>query len=141
MMMILGTGLDIVEVDRVREMCSKWDGKFEERIFTRRELAYCKRKKQTYQSLAARFAAKEALFKALGTGWSFSMCWKDVEITNDKLGKPNVILSGKTQKIAEGMGVKKAMVSLSHTKQYAVANVILMGEPEFGVRNFSSSTG
>ena len=125
--MILEIGVDIVEVERIKEICSKWGGKFEERVFTQRELAYCKRKKGCYQSLAARFAAKEALFKALGTGWSLSMCWKDVEIVNDKLGKPKVVLSGKTQQIAEGVGEKKAMVSLSHTKHYAVANVVLMG--------------
>ena len=129
--MILEIGVDIVEVERIKEICAKWGGKFEERVFTPRELAYCKRKKQPYQSLAARFAAKEALFKALGTGWSFSMCWRDIEITNDSLGKPNIILSGKTQKIAAEMGAKKAMVSLSHTKHYAVANVILMGDGEW----------
>lgn len=125
--MILEIGVDIVEVERIKEVCSKWDKRFEERVFTQGELAYCKRKKQPYQSLAARFAAKEALFKALGTGWSLSMCWKDVEITNDSLGKPNIILSGTTQQIAEKMGVEKAIVSLSHTKHYAVANVILVG--------------
>jgi len=124
--MILEIGVDIVEVERVKEICSKWGGKFEERVFTQRELDYCRRKKQPYQSLAARFAAKEALFKALGTGWNFSMSWQEVEITNDNLGKPNITLSGKTQEIAEEMGVKRAMVSLSHTKNYAVANVVLL---------------
>ncbi|MBM3241537.1 holo-ACP synthase [Candidatus Poribacteria bacterium] len=126
--MILEIGVDLVEVERIRDISLKWGDKFEKRVFTPREIAYCNSKKSRYQSLASRFAAKEAVFKALGTGWCLGLRWQDVEVVNDSLGKPNIILSGEAQQRAELMGAKKVMVSLSHTKKYAVAYVVLIGD-------------
>ena len=126
--MILEIGVDLVEVERIKDISLKCGDKFEKRVFTPREIAYCNSKKSRYQSLASRFAAKEAVFKALGTGWRFGLRWQDVEVVNDLLGKPNIILSGEAQQRAELMGAKKVMVSLSHTKKYAVAYVVLIGD-------------
>ena len=125
--MILEIGVDLVEVERIKSISLKWGDRFEKRVFTPREINYCNSKKSRYQSLASRFAAKEAVFKALGTGWRFGLRWQDVEVVNDSLGKPNIILSGEAQQRAELMGAKKVMVSLSHTKKYAVAYVVLIG--------------
>jgi len=124
--MILEIGVDLVEIDRIKDICLKWGDKFEERVFTPREIAYCKSKKSRYQSLAVRFAAKEAVFKALGTGWSSGLSWRDVEVVNDSRGKPSIVLTGEAQHRAELIGAQKVMVSLSHTKKYAVASVILV---------------
>ena len=126
--MILEIGVDLVEVKRIKDICLKWGARFEQRVFTPREIAYCNGKKSRYQSLASRFAAKEAAFKALGTGWCLGLRWQDVEVVNDSFGKPNIILNGEAQQRAELMGVQKVMVSLSHTKQHAVACVVLVGD-------------
>ena len=126
--MILEIGVDIIEVERIKDICLKWGAKFEQRVFTPREITYCNSKKSRHQSLASRFAAKEAVFKALGTGWSLGLRWQDVEVVNDSLGKPGIILSGEAKARAEFMGAKKVLVSLSHTKQYAVAYVVLIGD-------------
>ena len=126
--MILEIGVDLIEVKRIREMCLKWGDRFEKRVFTPREIAYCNSKKSRYQSLASRFAAKEAVFKALGTGWGLGLRWQDVEVVNDSLGKPNIILSGKAKQRAELMCASKVIVSLSHTKQHAIAYVVLVGD-------------
>ena len=123
--MIFGIGIDLVEVDRIREICDKWGVRFTSRIFTKKELDYCNSKKHRYQSLAGRFAAKEALFKTLGTGWNFGMRWKEIEVVNDHLGKPSIVLSGEAARFADKLGIKKVLVSLSHTKQFVVAQVVL----------------
>lgn len=126
--MILEIGVDLVEVKRIKEICLKWGVKFEQRVFTPGEITYCNSKKSRHQSLASRFAAKEAVFKALGTGWSLGLRWQDVEVVNDSLGKPGIILRGEAKERAGLMGVQKVLVSLSHTKQYAVAYVVLVGD-------------
>lgn len=116
-------GVDLVEISRVRQLCERWGERFEQRIFTPRELAYVAQRPSRVQSLAARFAAKEAVFKALGSGWSFGMRWRDIEVRNDPHGKPEVHLSGTVQAYALRRGVRQILVSLSHTSQYAVAFV------------------
>ena len=126
--MIIGIGIDIVEVARVASACIQWGDRFEKRVYTPNELEYCGLTDMRYQRLAARFAAKEATFKALGTGLITGMHWHDVEIITDALGKPELILTGGARQRADGLGVHHALVSLSHTPAYAVANVILLGE-------------
>ena len=116
-------GVDLVEVGRIRDLCAQWGTRFEERIFTPRELEYSSQKHSRIQSLAARFAAKEAVFKALGTGWSLGMRWKEIEVRNDQYGKPEVHLSGAVHTYAQEKGVQRILISLSHTEQYAVAFV------------------
>lgn len=130
--MILGIGLDIVEVQRVKAAIKKWGDKFEKRLFTNGELARCSPKSQParFQQLAARFAAKEALFKALGTGLREGMFWADVEIINDPLGKPEIQLNGQTKKLAGLLGVNQILASLTHTDNYAAAQVVLIRNRE-----------
>lgn len=123
--MIFGIGIDLIEIDRIRRICDKWGGRFTSRIFTKKELDYCNSKKNCYQSLAGRFAAKEAMFKALGTGWNLGMRWKEIGVINNKLGKPSIVLSGEVANFADKLGIKKALVSLSHTKNLVVAQVVL----------------
>jgi holo-[acyl-carrier protein] synthase len=122
--LIFGTGIDIIEVDRVENQISKSDG-FRETIFTGREIGYCESKKNKSQHYAARFAAKEAFFKAMGTGWRDGMAFIEIEILNDELGKPEVVLHGKTKEVSEKQGIKNIHVSLSHIKNLVTAIITL----------------
>lgn len=124
--MIVSTGVDIVEISRVRKAANKWKGKFLNRIFTDTELKYVKGKKFLYQHLAARFAAKEAVLKAFGDSSINDMEWKNIEIINNKDGKPIVKLVGKARQAMVKRKISEVAVSLSHTKNYAVASVILV---------------
>ena len=108
---IVGIGYDMVEVSRIESVLSRWGGRFEERVFTQRELEYCKSKKNCTQRMACRFAAKEAAFKALGTGWQLGVGWTDIEVTNDGLGKPSITLSGKAEQLSRQLGVRDIFVS------------------------------
>jgi holo-[acyl-carrier protein] synthase len=114
--MIIGTGVDITEVKRLRQAVEKWGEEFLNRVFTEDELENAKTRGSLYQHLAGRFAAKEAVFKALGDA---KLSWKDVQVLNDAEGKPHcVILNGRNNKI-------DVHVSISHVKNYAVANAII----------------
>jgi holo-[acyl-carrier protein] synthase len=120
--MIIGIGTDIIEVDRVARAISK--EAFKKRVFTENEIAYCESQKKE-ESFAARFAAKEAFFKALGTGWRDGMGITEIEILNDDLGKPSIYLSGKAKEVFEQKGGTHIHLSLSHIKTQAIAFVIL----------------
>ncbi len=122
--MIFGLGIDIIEVDRIKRQISKGD-RFKERIYTSREIAYCEKKKNKSQNYAVRFAAKEAFFKAMGMGWRGGLTFKDVEIINDKLGKPEIIVHGKAKQIIAKEGIKHIHVSLSHIKNLATSIVTI----------------
>jgi holo-[acyl-carrier protein] synthase len=123
--MIMGVGIDNVQSKRMKEMLLKWADRVENRVFDEKELEYSKSKGETHLHLAARFAAKEALFKALGKGLSEGMTWTDVMVENDEGGKPHILLRRKAKEIARGMGVNRIHLSLSHTDDCAVAVVIL----------------
>ncbi len=123
--MIIGTGVDIVEVSRIKKAAIKWKENFLKKIFTDKELNYSEERSASYQHLAARFAAKEAVLKALGNGWTNRIKWNDIEIWNEESGKPNVRLSGEVEKVSKKLGVTDIIISMSHTRTYAVANVIL----------------
>ncbi|MFW6001371.1 MAG: holo-ACP synthase [Halanaerobium sp.] len=125
--MILGTGIDIVKNSRIENLIKKYGDNFLNRIYLKSEINYCSSKTDKTASYAARFAAKEAFFKALGTG-KRKHSWKDIEIVNDKLGKPEVKLYGRTSNNAESMEVKKIFLSISHENEYTVAQIILEGE-------------
>lgn len=124
--MIEGFGVDIVEVTRIKSAIKKWGGRFLNKIFTKRELAYCKTKGAPEQHLAARFAAKEAVYKAFGGDGKTPILWTDVEILNEKNGKPKVVLKGSAKRLKEKRRISNVVVSLSHTKNYAVGNCILL---------------
>jgi len=122
--MIKGIGIDIIEIKRIKKLIGI-DNKFIEKIFTPKEIDYCKNKVRKEQHYGARFAAKESFLKALGTGLRSGMSWKDVSIKNDKLGKPKIELHGKTLEKFNNMKCKQIHLSISHTKEYAIAYVII----------------
>ena len=122
---IQGIGIDIIEVERIRRISLQWGGRFEQRVYTHQELAYCGETPTRYVRLAARFAAKEATLKALGTGLTVGMCWQDVEICTNAVGKPELALHGEVKRYAASLGIGATFVSLSHTVDYAVAQVTL----------------
>jgi holo-[acyl-carrier protein] synthase len=123
--MILGIGTDLAEVERIRESIARFGDRFLNRIYTERERAYASSKANAAERFAARFAAKEAGMKAIGTGWRHGVTWKDFEVANEPSGRPTLRLSGVASQIAERMGVKRISVSLTHTSQTAFAVVIL----------------
>lgn len=123
--MLKGIGLDIVEVSRIKKAAKKWEGRFLHKVFTEGEISYCLEEKISYQSLAARFAAKEATVKALGIGFQ-GVSWQDIEVTNDDLGKPYLKVFGEVKRIAQEQGITNFFVTLSHSEEYAVAQVILV---------------
>ena len=123
--MIFGLGTDIIEVSRIEKQISNPNNRFQESIFTEKEIQYCEQKRNKAENYAARFAAKEAFFKAIGTGWRNGLSWKDVEVVNDKLGKPSIILYGKSKQFIEDNNINNIHISLSHIKKFALATVIL----------------
>ena len=123
--MIFGIGIDLVEVDRLRSSVKKFGDRFLNRIFTENEIKYCQTKFNSYQHYAVRFAAKEALLKAIGTGLRSGMTWHQIEIVNDTRAKPSIITYGECQKFLQKLEIKKIELSLSHTKDHGVAVVIL----------------
>lgn len=122
--MILGIGTDIFEVERMKKAIEK-QATFADGIFTPNEIKYCSQFKNSAERFAARYAAKEALLKALGTGWRDGIKFLDIEITNNSLGKPSITLSGEAKNIAEKLGAKSIHISMSHTKKLANAFVII----------------
>jgi holo-[acyl-carrier protein] synthase len=122
--MTSGVGIDMIEVHRVAGKINKERG-FRELVFSKTEIAYCESKKNKFEHYAARFAAKEAFFKALGTGWAENTQFNEVEIINNKEGKPEVHLLGSTLETINAMGIKKILVSLSHIKTIASAVVMI----------------
>ena len=125
--MIIGVGIDNVQSKRMKEILLKWADRVENRVFDEKELEYSQSKGESHLHLAARFAAKEALFKALGKGLSEGMTWTDVTVQNDEAGKPYIQLKRKAKDIADHMGVATIHVSLTHTDDCAAAVVILEG--------------
>lgn len=125
--MIVGTGVDIAEVGRVRAAIERYGGRFLERIFTEGEIAYVQRKANRFERYAARFAAKEAGMKAIGTGWRGGVRWRDFEVTNLRSGKPTLAFHGAAARYAERLGVNAVSLSLTHTADLAMAFVILEG--------------
>jgi holo-[acyl-carrier protein] synthase len=123
--MILGTGIDITEVPRVAEAISRFGERFLRRIYTEGEIRYCESKANRIERYAARFAAKEASMKALGTGWSRGIRWRDIEVYREPGRRPTIRFHGKASEFAARMGVKNAALSLSHTIEQAIASVIL----------------
>lgn len=122
--MITGVGIDLIEVKRLSMKINK-DSGFKELIFSKNEIEYCESKTNKFQHYAARFAAKEAFFKALGTGWMDGTSFNEVEITNDPSGKPTLTLLNATQKKLIPLGVIKILVSLTHLGEMASAVVII----------------
>ncbi|HYL92274.1 MAG TPA: holo-ACP synthase [Alphaproteobacteria bacterium] len=126
--MIVGTGVDICEVVRVRRAVERFGNRFLARVFTPEEVRYCMAKANAAERLAARFAAKEAGMKAIGTGLHFGVTWQDVEVVRLPGGRPTLRFSGKAAEFATRLGCKHAHLSLTHTKEHAMAFVVLEGD-------------
>jgi holo-[acyl-carrier protein] synthase len=123
--MILGTGVDIAEVPRIRESIERFGDRFIKRIFTDGEIHYCEQRAHRFESYAARFAAKEAGMKALGTGWSRGVRWRDIEVVRPKGQRPTIQFHGEAAAVAATLGTKNVALSLTHTSEVAFAHVIL----------------
>ena len=123
--MILGLGTDLVEVSRIDKSITTFGERFTQRVFTAGERAYVGSKANTAERYAARFAAKEAAMKALGTGWASGVGWLQIEVTNEDSGRPVLRLHGVAEAVAGRMGVERIWLSLTHTSQNACAVVIL----------------
>jgi holo-[acyl-carrier protein] synthase len=124
--MILGTGVDLCEVARIAKAIQSPHGqRLIERVFTEREIAYAQRKARPFERYAARFAAKEAGMKALGTGWRNGVAWRDFEVANLPSGRPTLKLHGRAAEIAQKLGVTNIALSITHTSEQAMAMVIL----------------
>lgn len=128
--MILGIGIDIVAVERIKIANNRWGEKFLKRVFTEDEIKYSLMKRIPYRHLAARFASKEALIKALGMGLTEIISLKNIEIVNSDTGAPSIILHGRLKEIISARGVSKIHLSISHDGDYAIAQVILEGSLE-----------
>ena len=122
-------GIDAVEVERLEEVVGG-DARRQASLFTPRELAYCQGRRRANEHLAARFAAKEAVLKAFGTGISQRMRWTDVEVVNEQSGRPTVVLDGAVRSFAERNGLRELEVSLTHTRKLAFAQAVVLWEPE-----------
>jgi holo-[acyl-carrier protein] synthase len=123
--MIVGTGIDIAEVPRIRKAIERFGDRFLQRVFTPAEILYCDSKANRVERYAARFAAKEAAMKAIGTGWNHGVRWRDCEVTRMPGGRPTLSFHGKAAEFAAKLGAKHAALSLSHTAEQAIAQVIL----------------
>ena len=123
--MIYGIGIDVIQIDRFERSLSRWGERLCQRVFTSQELSSCQIKARPGQHLALRFAAKEAFLKALGTGMFQGIGWKEIEVANETSGRPHLVLRGKAKKSCQQRGIKKIFVSISHEKEYGVAQVLL----------------
>jgi holo-[acyl-carrier protein] synthase len=123
--MIVGMGVDIVEVPRIRAAVERFGDRFLHRLFTAAEIKYCESKANKFERFAARFAAKEAALKAIGTGLSRGISWQDVEVVREPSGRPTLSFTGKAAEFAARLGARRSSISLTHTEQTAFAQVIL----------------
>ena len=123
--MIVGIGVDIVDIRRVRGVLERQGDRFVRRVFTAAEQDYCRAHRDPSPYFAARFAAKEALFKALGTGWAQGVTWLDAEVQRQESGAPRLLITGRARKLADQRGARRTHVSLSHSEEAAIAVVIL----------------
>lgn len=122
--MIVGLGLDIEEIERVEQVLTRRGDAMLRRLYTAREVAYCESHKKKFERYAARFAAKEAAMKALGTGWRRGVRWRDIEVVNAPSGKPTLRLEGVARQIADSLRVRNISLTITHSGNLAVAEVI-----------------
>ena len=128
--MIVSTGVDLAEVDRIQAALEdpRIGRRFRERVFTAGEIAYCEKKQRgKYESYAARFAAKEAVMKALSRGWGAQVRWLDIEVARARSGKPEIVLHERTARLAEELGIRRWSLSITHTKHHGLAVVVAEG--------------
>lgn len=124
---LIGTGIDLVEVERLKRAVSRYGQRFLSRVYTEQELSYCRERRFLYEHLAGRFAAKEAVRKAFGPHTS-GLRWQEVEVENDNAGKPVIHLTGEAYRLAFTLRLKEILITVSHSRRFAVAQVILLRE-------------
>jgi holo-[acyl-carrier protein] synthase len=129
-MKIIGIGTDIIECLRIAQMIDRHGELFITRVYTPHEIEYCSARKAATQHYAGRWAAKEAILKALGTGWSEGIRWRDIEIRNERGGRPKVALGGGAREVCERLGVVEILVSISHCRTHATAFALALGKSE-----------
>lgn len=127
-MNVLGIGTDITECLRIAQMIERHGELFVDRVYTAEEIRYCQRRKQATQHFTGRWAAKEAVLKALGTGWRRGISWRDVEVQNEAGGRPAIVLRGGAREAADQMGVREVLISISHCRSHATAFAVAVGE-------------
>jgi holo-[acyl-carrier protein] synthase len=127
---IIGIGTDITECLRIARMIERHGELFIDRVYTPEETKYCRSRKQATQHFAGRWAAKEAILKALGTGWRRGISWRDIEIRNELGGKPVVAVRGGVKDIVEQLGIGEIQVTISHCRTHAMAHAIAIGKPK-----------
>jgi len=130
---IRGIGVDLAKIPRMRRVVERWQDRFLRRVFTEQEIAYCQRRHDPIPHLAARFAAKEAVMKALGTGLRMGVTWREAEVRRERGEAPTMVLTGRTAAIARARGASRILVSLTHDGDYAFAQVMLVGEARNGL--------
>jgi holo-[acyl-carrier protein] synthase len=123
--MIVGSGIDLAEIGRIQKSVDRYGGRFLDRVYTAAEQAYCLKKRNSAESFAARFAAKEAGAKALGTGISHGVSWLEIEVVREPSGRPTLRFQGRAAQVAERLGVARAAVSITHTANLAMASVVI----------------
>ena len=126
-MNVLGIGTDIIECLRIAQMIERHGEIFLTRIYTSHEIEYCTARKASTQHYAGRFAAKEAVLKALGTGWTRGIHWRDIEVRNEMGGKPRIALGGGARDLCEKLGISEMLISISHCRNYATAYAMAVG--------------
>lgn len=127
-MRIIGIGIDVIEVERIEEAVKEFGERFLERVFTGNERAYCERQKRPEIHYAARWAAKEAVSKAFGTGIGTDLGWTEIEVVRLDSGEPTLVLRGRAREFADKTSVSEIKISLTHAKHYAAANAVAVGE-------------
>ena len=125
--MIFGIGVDVVQIPRIRTVLDRWGDRFLNRVYTKREIEYCLRRKNPSTHLAVRFSAKEAVLKALGSGYAEGVRWKDIEVTRHASGRPGIQLHNHTEALFHRHGIKKIHLSTSHDGDYGFVEVLLEG--------------
>jgi holo-[acyl-carrier protein] synthase len=129
-MQVRGIGIDLVPISRMRGVLERWQERFLTRVFTDQEIAYCRARKDPVPHFAARFAAKEAGLKALGTGLRLGVSWRELEVRRERGGPPFLILSGRTRDLARAKGADRMLLALSHDGDYAIAQAMLVTESD-----------
>jgi len=126
--MVVGTGIDIVNIERIENLMARWGDLFLCRVFTEREILWCQQRTRPPECFAIRFAAKEAFLKAIGWGFRNGIQWTDIEVENDSMGRPFLSFHRKAKEVLETHQIQKALLTLSHERPFAVAHVLLEGK-------------
>lgn len=130
--MIIGTGIDIVNIERIERLMTRWGDHFLGRVFTEKEIVWCRHRTRPPECFATRFAAKEAFLKAIGSGLRNGIQWTDIEVENDSMGKPLLSLHRRAKEVLQTRRIKRTFLTLSHDRPFAVAYVLLEGKDDEG---------